>query len=109
MNLRHFTMFLLIAGIYLTAIYDTYCQSRGEENTITDVVRDSAKLNAILPVVGGVLAGHLFVHRQRHDGLLSDGNYDVMMQRVQQEFAEFEVMTLDRRVDAAPDGSVVRK
>lgn len=60
MNLRHVTIMILIAGIYLVAIYDTYCQSRGEENTFTDVVRDSAKLNAILPVVGGVLAGHLF-------------------------------------------------
>ena len=60
MTLRHFTMLMLIAGVYLTAIYDTYCQSRGEENTITDVVRDSSHLNAILPVACGVLAGHLF-------------------------------------------------
>ena len=60
MNLRHLTMIGLVIAFYVIAIYDTYCEVHGDENTITAVIRDSSKLNAILPVVGGVLAGHLF-------------------------------------------------
>ena len=39
-------------------------------------------------------------HRQRHDGLLSDEDYDEMMRQVQCDFAEFEVVALDKRVEA---------
>ena len=60
MNLRHLTMLGLVVAFFVIAIYDTYCKSQGDENTITAVLRDSSKLNAILPVVGGVLAGHIF-------------------------------------------------
>ena len=60
MNLRQFTMIALVVALFLTAAYDSYCESQGSENTITAVVRDSSKLNAILPVMGGVIVGHLF-------------------------------------------------
>ena len=39
-------------------------------------------------------------HRQRHDGLLSDEDYDEMMRQVQRDFAEFEIVALDKRVEA---------
>ncbi len=39
-------------------------------------------------------------HRQRHDGLLNDLDYDGMMRQVQRDFAEFEVVPLDKRVEA---------
>ncbi len=39
-------------------------------------------------------------HRQRHDGLLTDGDCDKIMLQVYRDFAEFDVLLLDKRVEA---------
>ncbi len=79
-----------------SALYKRYNRERGREQVLLFFER----AKAVVVAAHGLTEIASAFHRQRHDGLLSDGNYDVMMQRVQQEFAEFEVMTLDRRVEA---------
>ena len=79
-----------------SALYKRYNREGGREQVLSFFERASAV----------VVAAHCLTevasafHRQRHDGLLSDEDYDAMMQRVQREFSEFEVIVLDRRVEA---------
>ncbi len=79
-----------------SALFKRYNREGGREEVLSFFERASAV----------VVAAHCLTeiasafHRQRHDGLLSDEDYDLMMQRVQHEFSEFEVMVLDRRVEA---------
>ena len=79
-----------------SALYKRYNREGGREQVLSFFERASAV----------VVAAHCLTevasafHRQRHDGLLSDDDYDAMMQRVQREFSEFEVIVLDRRVEA---------
>ncbi len=79
-----------------SALYKRYNLERGREQVLSFFERASAV----------VVAAHCLTeiasafHRQRHDGLLLDEDYDVMMERVQREFSEFEIMVLDKRVEA---------
>lgn len=79
-----------------SALYKRYNRENGREQVLSFFERASAV----------VVAAHCLTevasafHRQRHDGLLSDEDYDVMLLRVQREFSEFEVILLDRRVEA---------
>ena len=79
-----------------SALYKRYNREPGREQVLSFFER--AKI--VLIAAHGLTEIASAFHRQRHDGLLSDKDYDVMMQRVQREFAEFEVMPLDRRVEA---------
>ena len=79
-----------------SALYKRYNRELGREHVLS--LFERAKV--VVVAAHGLTEIASAFHRQRHDGLLSDEDYEVMMQRVQQEFSEFEVTTLDRRVEA---------
>jgi hypothetical protein len=58
---RHATIFSLIVAVFVIAIYDTIAAWRGGyDSTITDVIRDASDANPIIPLIVGIVAGHLF-------------------------------------------------
>jgi uncharacterized protein len=79
-----------------SALYKRYNRELGRELVLSFFER----ARVVVVAAHGLTEIASAFHRQRHDGLLSDQDYDVMMQRVQRDFSEFEVMSLDRRVEA---------
>lgn len=57
---RHITILGLIAAAFVVALYDSAAAYfGGVDSTITDVVRDYSSRNTVIPLVLGILAGHL--------------------------------------------------
>ena len=79
-----------------SALYKRYNRELGRELVLSFFER----ARVVVVAAHGLTEIASAFHRQRHDGLLSDQDYDLMMQRVQRDFSEFEVMSLDRRVEA---------
>lgn len=79
-----------------SALYKRYNVEFGRERVLALLER--AKF--VVVAAHGLTEIASAFHRQRHDDLLSDEDYDVMMQQVQRDFAEFEVVALDKRVEA---------
>ncbi len=79
-----------------SALYKRYHQEFGREQVLSLLER--AKF--VVVAAHGLTEIASAFHRQRHDGLLSDADYGVMMRQVQRDFAEFDVVALDKRVEA---------
>lgn len=79
-----------------SALYKRYNQEQGRGEVLAFFERASTV----------VVAAHCLTeiasafHRQRHDGVLTEGDCDRIMLQVRRDFAEFEVLPLDKRVEA---------
>ena len=79
-----------------SALYKRYNVEVGRERVLLFLER----ANFVVVAAHGLTEIASAFHRQRHDGLLSDEDYDEMMRQVQRDFAEFEIVALDKRVEA---------
>ena len=79
-----------------SALYKRYNLEFGREQVLSLLQR--AKF--VVVAAHGLTEIASAFHRQRHDGHLSDEDYELMMRQVQRDFAEFEVVALDKRVEA---------
>lgn len=63
MNYRHYTIIGLVIAAFLVAVWDTFAAGEGGyPATITAVIRQASGDNPIIPLVAGILMGHLFWH-----------------------------------------------
>ncbi len=79
-----------------SALYKRYQEEPGRERVLAlgEGTREVVVAAHCLTEIASTL------NRQRHDGFLPDADYDAMMREVQFEFAEFDVVALDKRVEA---------
>ena len=79
-----------------SALYKRYNREQGREQVLAFFERASTV----------VVAAHCLTeiasafYRQRHDRVLTEEDCDRIMLQVQRDFAEFDVMQLDKRVEA---------
>lgn len=79
-----------------SALYKRYSVEAGREQVLAFLDRSQF----VVVAAHGLTEIASALHRQRHDGLLSDDDYDQMMQQVRLDFTDFEIVALDKRVEA---------
>jgi hypothetical protein len=60
MTTRQKTIVGLIAATFGIAAWDIYAASKGEENTISDVLHDAGKKSQFIPFLAGCICAHIF-------------------------------------------------
>lgn len=60
---------ILVMGAAITALiaWDVYAESKGEENTISDILHNAGKKTMAIPFLAGCLMGHFFLGVTDHN------------------------------------------
>jgi uncharacterized membrane protein YhdT len=60
-KVRHATMWVIGAAVVGLIGWDVYAESKGEEDTISDILHDAGKKCMAIPFAFGCLMGHFFL------------------------------------------------